>query len=134
MARWLPEAAIRVIYGELLAEHGGLAGSIDENMLGATLARPQQLEHYSNPDCPTLFQLAASYGFGFARNHCFKDGNKRVALVAIDVFLELNGMELAAAEEDAVLTIEALAAGDMSEEELVTWIETNAQPFVEEGS
>jgi len=132
MAQWLPEAAIRVIHGELLAEHGGLAGSIDEDMLGATLARPQQLEHYSNSE-PSLYQLAASYGYGFARNHCFKDGNKRVALVAIDVFLELNGMELSAAEEDAVLTIETLAAGDMSEEELVTWIEANAQLYVVEG-
>ncbi len=41
-------------------------------------------------------------------------------------------MELVAAETDAVLTIETLAAGDMSEEELASWIETNAQLFVEE--
>ena len=129
MARWLPEAAIRVIHGELLAEHGGLAGPVNEDMLGATLARPQQFKHYSNPNHPTLFQLAASYGFGFARNHCFKDGNKRVALVAIDVFLEINGMELVSAEAEAVITIETLAAGDMSEEALATWIEANSQPF-----
>ena len=128
MARWIPESAIRVMHGELMAEHGGLAGPVDEDKLGATLARPQQLETYSNP-APSLFQLAASYGCGFAKNHCFKDGNKRIALVAIDVFLALNGFELVAAEADAVITIEGLAAGDISEDELARWIEANAQPF-----
>lgn len=116
------------MHGELLAEHGGLAGPVDEDKLGATLARPQQLETYANP-APSLFQLAASYGFGFAKNHCFKDGNKRITLVVIDVFLALNGFELVAAEADAVITIEALAAGDISEDELADWIETNTQPF-----
>lgn len=96
--------------------------------LGATLARPQQLATYSNP-APSLFQLAASYGYGFAKNHCFKDGNKRITLVAIDMFLELNGFELTAPEADAVFTIEALAADDISEDELANWIEANAQPF-----
>jgi len=86
VTRWIPESAIRVIHGELLVEHGGLAGSVNENMLSATLARPQYLENYNKPS-PSIFQLVASYGFGFAKNHCFKDGNKRVALVAIDVFL-----------------------------------------------
>ena len=130
MARWLPEAAIRVIHGELLAEHGGLDGMVNEDMPGATLARPQHLEAFSNPS-PSLFQLAASYGFGFARNHCFSDGNKRVALAAIDVFLQLNGMELIASEAEAVVTIESIAAGDISEEELAVWVEASSQPFEE---
>jgi death on curing protein len=131
MPVWLPENAIIAIHGELLAEHGGLGGadeenSINKNALGSTLARPQQLENYSNP-IPTLFQLAASYGFGFAKNHCFKDGNKRVALVAVDVFLELNGYELNASEVDAVYTIEGLSSSEITENELATWIEANSQ-------
>ena len=133
MPVWLPENAIIAIHGELLAEHGGLEGadeenSINKNALGSTLARPQQLENYSNP-APTLFQLAASYGFGFAKNHCFKDGNKRVALVSIDVFLELNGYELITSEEDAVFTVEGLSASDNTEDDLAAWIETNTQLF-----
>jgi len=131
MPAWLPENAIIAIHGELLAEHGGLGGakeenSINKNALGSTLARPQQLENYSNP-APTLFQLAASYGFGFAKNHCFKDGNKRVALVSIDVFLQLNDYELNASEVDAACTIEALSASELTEEELANWIEANSE-------
>jgi death on curing protein len=126
MPVWIPKAAITVIHAELLAEHGGLQGTVDDNVLEATLARPQQLEHYSNPEA-TLPELAAAYGFGFARNHCFKDGNKRVALVAIDVFLQLNGYELTAPEADTVVTIEALAAGQMDESQLCEWIALNSQ-------
>ncbi|MDX2504105.1 MAG: type II toxin-antitoxin system death-on-curing family toxin [Gammaproteobacteria bacterium] len=126
MPRWLPKSAIIAMHGELLAEHGGLSGPVNEDSLGSTLARPQQLDNYGNPP-PDIFQLAASYGFGFAKNHCFKDGNKRVSLVAIDVFLALNGYELSAEETNAVFTIESLAAGNISEEELSLWIKENAQ-------
>ncbi len=124
MPRWISEAGIRVLHGELLAEHGGLTGSTNEDMLGATLARPQQLEAYGNP-APTIFDLAAAYGFGFAKNHCFNDGNKRVALMAIYVFLDLNNYSLVADQADAVYTIEGLAASSISEDDLSAWIESN---------
>jgi len=126
MPRWIPKSAIIAIHGELLAEHGGLSGPVNQDSLSSTLTRPQQLNNYGNPP-PNTFQLAASYGFGFAKNHCFKDGNKRVSLVAIDVFLVLNGYELNAEETNAVFTIESLAAGKLSEDELSLWIKENAQ-------
>ncbi len=92
----------------------------DENVLEATLARPRHLLAYGEP---SLAELAAAYGYGFARNHPFVDGNKRMALAAMDVFLQLNGGELAAAEEDAAATIWALAEGRRSEPELARWVE-----------
>jgi death on curing protein len=131
MPVWIPEAAIRAIHAELLQEHGGFDGPVDENALGATLARPQQLEHYSNP-AAILPQLAAAYGFGFAKNHCFSDGNKRIALVAVDVFLQLNGYELVASEVDATVTFQTLAAGEFDESQLVEWIDRNVQVMDEE--
>ncbi len=131
MPVWIPEAAIRAMHAELLQEHGGLSGPVDENALGATLARPQQLDHYSNP-AATLPQLAAAYGFGFAKNHCFSDGNKRIALVAVDVFLQLNGYELVASEVDATVTFQALAAGEFDESQLVEWVDRNMQVMSEE--
>ena len=124
MPRWIPESAVRAIHAELIAEHGGLAGPVKEDMPGATLARPTQLETYS--DVPaSLFQYAAAYGFGFAKNHCFTDGNKRISLAAIDVFLQLNGYELVAEEAEAAIIIQDLAAGDMTEDELTHWIKIN---------
>jgi death-on-curing protein len=75
---------------------------------------------------PSLARLAAAYGYALAKGHCFPDGNKRVALAILDVFLRMNGSELTASEPEAVETIQALAAGDLSEEQLADWIGTNS--------
>lgn len=125
---WVPVSAVRAIHAELLREHGGLLGPAKEATLESMLARPQQLLTYAAPP-PTISQLAAAYGFGLARNHCFPDGNKRMALAIMDVFMQLNGFELTAREEDAVLTIRSLAAGDLSESELSIWIQQNIAPL-----
>jgi death-on-curing protein len=122
--RWIPDAALLAIHAELLAEHGSLEGPVDENALGASLARPQHLLHYGDPP-RTIAELAAALGFALAKNHCFRDGNKRIALAAIDVFLQMNGHELVAEEADAVLTIQDLAASAIDEPQLARWIETN---------
>ena len=42
----------------------------------------------------TVFELAAGYAFGIARNHPFVDGNKRTAFVACALFLRVNGQIL----------------------------------------
>ena len=125
---WVPASAVRAIHAQLLREYGGLSGPSREPALESTLARPQQLLTYSD-QASSIFQLAAAYGFGLARNHCFPDGNKRIALAIIDVFMQLNGFELIAREEDAVLTIRSLAAGELSEAELASWIENNRGPI-----
>jgi death-on-curing protein len=124
----VPVSAVRAIHAELLREHGGLLGPAKQAVLESTLARPQQLLTYAAPP-PTISQLAAAYGFGLARNHCFPDGNKRIALAIMDVFMQLNGFELTAREEDAVLTIRSLAAGELSESELSIWIQQNIAPI-----
>ena len=70
-------------------------------------------------------RLAAAYGFGFARNHPFVDGNKRAALLAIVTFLGLNDIEFTASEAEAVIMIRRLAAGEIDENELSAWIVAN---------
>src|SRR5579862_6591032 len=114
---WVPASAARAIHASLIAEFGGLPGTPKEAPFASTLTRPQQLLAHEDPP-PPIWRLAASYGYGFAKNHCFPDGNKRVALAVIDVFLQLNGYELIASEEDAVLTILSLAAGEITETDL----------------
>jgi len=125
---WLTEQQARFIHAELLTEHGGLTGPSREGALEAALARPRNLLAYSQSP-PTLERLAAAYAFALARGHCFPDGNKRLALAALDVFLQLNGCELTADEADAVVTIRALAAGDLDEETLTQWVTANSAPL-----
>jgi death-on-curing protein len=124
---WVPLRAVIAIQIELIAEHGGLVGPSRQADLEAAVGRPAQLYAYAEP-APSLACLAAAYGFALARGHCFPDGNKRVALATIDVFLRLNGLELTANEMDAVVIIQSLAAGDLSEEQLAEWIATHSRP------
>jgi len=75
--------------------------------------------------------LATSYGYGLVKNHCFIDGNKRVALIAIYTFLAINGIELTALEIDAVNTFLDFAATSETQEEsmenLAGWLQKNSR-------
>ena len=126
MPTWLETGEILYFYSELLVEHGGLAGPPDLGAVKSTLARPKNLLAHE-PES-SIYQLGACYGYGFAKKHCFSDGNKRVALVCIDVFLLGNGHELEAEETEAVSVIRSVAASEMTEEELSAWVELRAVP------
>jgi death-on-curing protein len=122
----VPLRAVISIQAELIAEHGGLAGPPRLGDLEAALGRPVNLHAYAESPLP-LPRLAAAYGFALARGHCFPDGNKRVALAIIDVFLRMNGLELSADEMDAVDTIQSLAAGELTENDLARWVTENSR-------
>ncbi len=122
--RWLLPGVVLAIHERLLAEHGGLPGLRDHALLDAALQRPRQIFAYA--DTPSLFDLAAACGEGLIRNHPFVDGNKRIALTATAVFLEINGISLQAPEAEAALVFERLAAGEFGHQELARWLEQHA--------
>jgi len=121
--RWISKRVLLLLHEESLAELGGARGLRDEGLLDSALARPQNTHAY-NPDS-TLADLAASYGFGLAKNHAFLDGNKRAAFLSIGLFLAINGRRLEADQVDAVQTILAVAAGELDERGLAVWIQKN---------
>jgi death on curing protein len=121
MIVWLEKGLVRAVHDRQVAEHGGSAGVRDEGLLESALARPQQLHAYGDP-APDLADLAAALAFGLARNHPFVDGNKRTAHVAYRTFLELNGAELAATDEDKYVAMVALAEGKLAEREFAAWL------------
>ena len=124
-SRWISKPALLLLHAESLAEHGGSPGIRDEGLLDAALARPQNLVAYGQPD---VAALAASYGWGIARNHPFIDGNKRAALLSVGLFLHLNGWRLTASQADTTRTMLALAAGDLPEDTLADWLRRHAAP------
>jgi len=115
------------MHGALIAEHGGASGVRDDGLLASALARPKNRKLSSRP--ASLFDLAAAYAFGIVRNHPFVDGNKRVALMAAYVFLEMNGQLLDAPEVEAASVIARIAAGKAEERELSTWLRENCRPI-----
>jgi prophage maintenance system killer protein len=56
------------------------------------------------------------------RNHPFNDGDMRVTLVVMAVFLELNGCEIEAPEAEVATMILDLAAAVAGEGELGEWL------------
>ena len=115
---WVTLEVAIAAHSEQLAEHGGGGGVRDLGLLESGMARPQNLAQYGDPD---IAELAASYAFGIARNHPFVDGNKRTAAVVSETFLALNGNSLRASDAELVVAFVALAAGELSEEELTNW-------------
>ena len=116
--RWVREDVAFAIHDRQLAEHGGPDGVRDAGALESALARPRNLAAFERPDAAAR---TAAYAYGLARNHPFADGNKRTAWVVARVLLAINGHRLEFDPPDAVRTIEALAAGTLSESDLATW-------------
>jgi death on curing protein len=123
--RWLLITVVVASHRALIAEHGGADGLRDRGLLESTLARPRNLFAYSEGNA-SLFDLAASYAYGLARNHCFVDGNKRIAFTAALTFLGLHGFRLKADRGERILTFLRLASGDLSERELSEWLEKHS--------
>jgi death-on-curing protein len=121
---------VDAVHSDLLLTHGGLPGLRDVDLLESALARPHQ--QFAYDETTDLAALAAAYGFGLARNHPYLDGNKRVAFVAMAVFLGLSGHEFTAAETEVVTTMVALASGSLDEDDLADWIRLHSQIRLEE--
>ncbi len=116
---WVMPELVLAVHQMLVAEHGGLPGIRDQALLDSALARPQQKAAYESE--ANIFELAAAYSYGLARNHPFVDGNKRIALTVAAVFLELNGFTLNAPEAETVIMYQQLAAGELEEDALAKW-------------
>ena len=126
--QWLLESDVQLLHEELLQKYGGMPGLRDSGLLSGSLAKPKNLFAYTGAGLP---ELAAAYGYGLAKNHCFIDGNKRVALAAITVFLRLNGFELVTSPAEAVSIMLGVASSTATQEDLSQWIAENIQskPF-----
>jgi death on curing protein len=122
---WLDAEVALAIHDRQLAEHGGGTGVRAPDMLESALGRPVNQWHYGEDDCCAL---AAAYAFGVARNHPFVDGNKRTAWVLARLFLALNGVTISFPPDDAITTVLALAAGELSEDELADWFRGHVSP------
>jgi death-on-curing protein len=119
---WLTYDQVLAIHSRQLRRFGGAPGLRDEGILRSALERPVNQWQYEQAD---LAMLAASYAFGLAKNHGFVDGNKRAAFLAMVVFLRKNGVHFAPDQAQSAKIMIALAAGEVSEENLARWIRHN---------
>lgn len=109
--RFLTVEEVLYIHQRCIEEHGGSLELRDRGLLESAVAMPaaQFGGAYLHADPPVM---AAAYLFHLCKNHPFVDGNKRIALAAAEVFLELNGFELSA--DDAAVEQLTLGVADSS--------------------
>jgi death-on-curing protein len=122
---WIERREVLAIHDRSLAMHGGAVGVRDQGLLESALARPRQ--HYAYANSTDIVELAALYTSGIVRNHPFVDGNKRAGFVTGILFLELNGFDFKASEEDATQAVMGLAAGTLDEAGYAVWLRENSR-------
>jgi death on curing protein len=118
---WLSADLVIAVHDEQLRQFGGPPGLRDQGLLESALGPLNKHAHES----PDLASVTAAYGFGLARNHAFVDGNKRIAFLAMVTFLGLNNIDFVVPESEAVVMMQAIAAGEVEEEGLARWIRDN---------
>jgi death on curing protein len=123
-AEFLPKQIVIYFHEQLISLYGGVSGIRDEGLLDSALAQPRAMFEGSYLH-DSLAKMAAAYGFHICNNHSFIDGNKRVALVAMDTFLQKNGYEIFASEKDVYEVIMKLASGNLTKTDLTGWLEVN---------
>ena len=124
---WIPEAAVRAMHAELIAEHGGGEGLRDAGLLSSALARPKNRRVYGRSS--SIFDLAAVYGAGIVRNHPFIDGNKRVGAVAAYIFLVLNNLRLTADQVNYADLVLSVACGETPKSAVAEFFRENVIPM-----
>lgn len=125
MIKFIPIEPILEFHKQQIAEYGGSYGVRDIKLLESALAQPESSfgGEYLHP---TLFDMAAAYGYHICKIHPFVDGNKRTALIAMIIFLSVNGYLLKADKKLLYATIIDLASGRLEKEELALFLKNHS--------
>jgi death-on-curing protein len=123
---WISKQVALRVHAEQLEVHGGRDGFLNEHHLDAALARARTVIGYV-PDI-SIEELAARLAVGIANGHPFVDGNKRTACVVSLMFLQLNGVEISAPDDELASVFESVAKGETSEVDLTQWFVENTMP------
>ena len=119
---FLEQDVVLFLHDQALREYGGLQGVRDEGLLQSALGRPVNTFAYGEGATLDLFDLAASYAFGLARNHPFNDANKRTAWGCCVLFLKANEVALSVAAPDVVGQMVDLVQGRTDEAGFAAWL------------
>ena len=98
-------------------------GVLNEGGIDSALGRARNRFEYTGAD---LFECAACYIFGLAKNHGYQDANKRTAFATGLTFLRVNGVRVDAAPEDAIRLMIDVATDVADETAIAQWLRARA--------
>ena len=120
MKRLSKEQVIK-IHNMLISQIGGSDGIRDEGLLDSALNAPFQTFD-GDYIYRTIKAKAAKLGYFLVKNHPFIDGNKRIGILVMITFLEINGVEVTCTDEELITLGLDLADGTIDDEDLLNWI------------
>ena len=114
---FLTFAEIIEIHDYQISRFGGAAGVRDIELLKSAIGMPSatfggEFLH------PSVIEMAAAYLYHLVENHPFVDGNKRGGAMAALIFLDMNGFEFDASDEDFTAMVLKVASGEMMKSEI----------------
>jgi len=109
------------LHSKLISQSGGLDGIRDASLLDLSVNSPYHT-FGGQYLYPTIQAMAAHLAFSLIKNHPFIDGNKRIGILAMMVFLKINGLPLACTDNELETLGWGLADGSIDEPELIEWI------------
>jgi len=105
----------------LIIQSGGLDGVRDEGLLES--AMNTSFQTFGGEELyPTIQKKAAILCYGLVNNHAFIDGNKRIGILAMLVFLEINGIDINSKDEELVDLGLSIASNTVGVEDIIKWI------------
>lgn len=112
---------VKLMHKLIAEETGGSIGVKDEGLLDSALENAFQT--FDGKDLyPTKIEKAARLGYSLISNHAFVDGNKRIGMHIMLLFLEINGVHLRINDQDIIDTGLGVADGSIKYEDLLMWI------------
>ena len=116
--KFLSVESVLLVHRRVIEEFGGDPGLRDRGLLESAVAMPHSsfAGEYLHSG---MAEIAAAYHFHLCSNHPFVDGNKRVAVAAAELFLLVNGVELAATDKELEEMTLGVAGGKLSKEAVV---------------
>ena len=122
--KFVPKNIILYFHEQLIQNYGGQHGIRDNKLFESAIKQPKStFEGKYLHD--SIIKMAAAYGYHLCNNHPFIDGNKRIELITMDVFLQRNGYQINASEKEAYKTMMQLSSGQLSKKDLTAWLKTN---------
>ena len=118
------EEKVLLLHQLVIESTGGSYELRDINLLDSALSSAFQT--FNNKELfPTKEEKGAKLGYSLVSNHAFVDGNKRIGLLVMLSFLEINGIHLKYTDDELIELGLGLASDKVSYEELLSWISSH---------
>lgn len=116
------KAQVIKIHSDLINVTGGIDGIRDENLLDSALNASFQT--FDEKDLyPTVADKAVQLCYSIIENYPFIDGNKRIGIHLMLVFMELNNINLSYTQNELIDLGLGIASSTISKDEIKEWIE-----------